>query len=197
MIDGDIDEWGPTANPINYVVYGSGAWFGIGDLSALFYVQWDATYLYLAYHITDDAFVQEASGETLYRGDSVEIQFDRDLAGDLASISLSEDDYQMGVSPGNFASQASEAYLWFPESQAGPLSNVDIAASKTSEGYDLEVRIPWLILDISPQRGNHFGFAASLSDNDQSGVEAQQSLISNVRTRAYDDPTSWGTLILE
>jgi hypothetical protein len=36
-----------------------------------------------------------------------------------------------------------------------------------------------------------------LSDNDQSGVEAQQSLISNVRTRAYDDPTSWGTLILE
>lgn len=196
-IDGVLDEWGAEANPINYVVYGSGAWFGIGDLSALLYVQWDAAYLYLAYHITDDAFVQLASGETLYQGDSVEIQFDRDLAGDFNSTTLSADDYQIGVSPGNFSDLVSEAYLWFPESQAGPLNSADIAARSSSDGYDLEARIPWLIFDVAPQPGDHFGFAASLSDNDQSGAEVQQSLISSVRTRAFDDPTSWGTLILE
>jgi hypothetical protein len=192
-----LEEWGPSAYPINYVVYGSNAWFGIGDLSALLYAQWDAAYLYLAYHITDDALVQMAAGETLYRGDSVEIQFDRDLAGDFNSTSLSTDDYQIGVSPGDFSSQTSEAYLWFPKSQAGSLTNVDIAARTTTDGYDLELRLPWLIFDLSPQRGDHFGFAASLSDNDRSGEEVQQSLVSSVRTRAYDDPTSWGTLILE
>ncbi len=196
-IDGDLEEWTGQSYSVDELVFGAAEWRGPSDLSGELFLAWDMDSLYLGVRVTDDAFVQTATGELLYRGDSLEIQLDGDLAGDFSRTSMDGDDYQIGISAGDFTSLPGQAYRWFPESKAGPLPQVDVAARRTPAGYDVEAAIPWSVFLVSPQAGERFGFTFSISDNDTSGAAEQQSLVSSVASRRFDDPTSWGTLILE
>jgi len=178
-IDAILNEWTSGSFNANSVVYGASSWGGSTDLSAICYAGWDLTNLYLALKVFDSTFAQISSGVYLFRGDSVELQFDRDLVADYYTYSQSSDDYQIGFSPGNF----------------GSLS-VIVASRDTPQGYEMEIKIPWATFGITPSAGSYFGFALSVSDNDQVGVAAQESMVSSVSTRVWGDPTSWGTLYL-
>ena len=198
VIDGDLSEWSTTAYTANETVPLAGNnWTGASDLSATFYIGWDVNYLYLAVSRTDDTFVQISWGRYMYRGDDVEIQLDTNLAGDYYTTYLSSDDYQIGLSPGNFGSMDTEAYRWYPRNLESWLYAVVVEAVLTSEGYDLEAKIPWSVFGVTPASGSRFGFALSLSDNDLVGSSTWQSMVSSVNTRRTADPTTWGTLILE
>ena len=197
-LDGDLSDWAGSPYLADKVLaYASGGWTGPSDLSASYYVGWDTAALYLGVQRTDDTFVQVSSGRYMYKGDDVEIQLDLDLPGDYHSTSLSADDYQIGLSPGNFGSLGEEAYLWYPRWLEQRLGSVQVSALKTAYGYDLEARIPWTVFGITPVEGQALGFALSLSDNDLSGLATWQSMVSSVETRRLADPTTWGTLILE
>lgn len=196
VIDGDLSDWSADQYGVNNVVFGASNWTGGSDLSGTYSVGWDSAHLYLAIRVTDDKFVQLSRGASIYKGDSAEILLDTNLAGDFSSASLSTDDYQIGLSPGNLDSIQPEAYRWFPSSVAGALSSVDIAAVKTDAGYDLEARIPWAVFGVTPLSGDHYGFVLSISDDDLAGTAVQQSLASSVSTRVLTNPTTWGTLVL-
>ncbi len=197
-IDGDLGEWSTASCSANETVpYAGSGWSGPSDLSATIYIAWDMDYLYIAVKRTDDTFVQTSWGRYMYKGDDIEIQLDTDLAGDYYTVSMSQDDYQIGLSPGNFGSLDAEVYRWFPRSLEARVDSADIAAVKDGNGYKLEVKIPWSAFGLTPTAGSHFGFALSLSDNDTTGVSTWQSMVSNVNTRRATDPTTWGTLILE
>jgi len=198
IIDGDISGWSTTAYSAEETVpYAGDNWTGASDLSATFYIGWDTDYLYLAVNRTDDTFVQVSWGRYMYRGDDVEIQLDTDLAGDFHSAVMSGDDYQIGLSPGNFDSLESEAYRWYPRYLESWLRTVVVEAGRKDGGYVLEAKIPWTVFDVTPADGTRFGFALSLSDNDTVGTSSWQSMVSSVNTRRVTDPTTWGTLILE
>ena len=92
----------------------------------------------------------------MYRGDDVEIQLDIDLDGDFSSTLVSSDDYQLGFSPGNFGSLSPEAYRWYPRSLEAYLTSVAVDAVQTASGYDLEARIPWVVLGMTPAEGMHY-----------------------------------------
>jgi hypothetical protein len=197
-IDGDLGEWTSTLYVVNETAPHAGEnWTGETDLSATFYIGWDVDYLYLGVKRTDDTFVQISWGRYMYRGDDIEIQLDTDLAGDFDMVTMSGDDYQVGLSPGNFGSIASEAYRWYPRYLESWLTTVVLEAVETKRGYDLEAKIPWSVFDITPMGDSRFGFAISLSDNDIPGTSDWQSMVSSVNTRRVTDPTTWGTLILE
>lgn len=196
-VDGDVAEWGTLASSVGECTYGCSSWTGEGDARAAYAWGWDGTFLYLAIAVTDDVHVPGPRGETMYRGDIVELQFDADLDGDFTQGFMSLDDSQLGLSPGDFATRAPEAYRWYPTLYSGGAASVWVRAAETSGGYTLEASIPWTILGAMPQSGVRFGFALSLSDNDSPGGAAQQTLVSSVRSRTLLDPTSWGTLILE
>lgn len=197
-IDGDLSDWTTTPYTANETAPLAGDnWTGTNDLSATFHIAWDANYLYVAVQRTDDTFVQISWGRYMYRGDDVEIQLDTDLAGDYYTTSMSHDDYQIGLSPGNFGSLSPEVYRWFPRSLESWLTTADVAAQKSNGGYNLEGRIPWSAFNVTPTGGSHYGFALSLSDNDLVGSSIWQSMVSNVNTRRTVDPTTWGTLILQ
>jgi hypothetical protein len=197
VIDGNLSEWDSTSYVANQALsYANANWSGAADLSATYYLAWDADYLYLAVQRIDDTFVQVSTGRYMYRGDDVEIQLDANLSGDYASTSLSGDDFQIGLSPGNFGTLQPEAHLWFPRSLEKSLSSVQVKAVKSNGGYRLEAKIPWSTFGVTPQSGDRFGFALSLSDNDSPGVSTWQSMVSSVTTRRVADPTTWGTLIL-
>lgn len=196
-IDGDLGEWTSDLFSANEVTFGAGSRTGGSDLSAVYRLAWDSQALYIGLQVTDDRYVQEASGATLYRGDSAEILVDTNLGADFNSSSLSSDDYQIGFSAGgDLQSGAGEAYRWFPASRSSSLSLVDLAARRTPSGYTLEIRLPWAELEFTPSAGDQLGFVLSVSDNDQPNTAEQQSLVSSVSTRVLADPTTWGTLLL-
>jgi hypothetical protein len=154
--------------------------------------------LYLLVIVTDDVHTQADRGETLYRGDSLELQLDADLAGDFGAAQLNGDDHQLGLSPG-VDGASPEAWLWNPAEKRGVPSGVTLASRPHASGggYALEVAIPWQLFGVSPVAGDRFGLALNSSDNDSPGTTEQQTMISSVVTRRLLDPTSWGTLALD
>ncbi len=199
VLDGDWSEWKDITEeyPAATLVYGSSYWSNADDLAGSFHIGWDNNYLYIAVKVRDDVYVQNAAGENIFKGDSLEILFDRQLQADFYVNSLSPDDFQLGISPGRpDPSGTREAYLWLPSNIAGNRSGVTIAARQESGVYRVEAAIPWNVLETTPTAGAHYGFALSISDNDDPSSNAQQSMVSNVSTRRLTDPTTWGDLLL-
>lgn len=196
-LDGDWGEWTTTQYPANIVVYGLGNWEDSDDLESAFRIGWDNNYLYVAVKVRDDQYVQNVTGEDLYKGDSIELLLDIDLYGDYYSTSLSADDYQLGVSPGKGGTNGpKEAYLWFPTGAKGAKANVVIASVSEPGLYRVEFAVPWSVFGISPGANKHFGFAISISDNDDPGSNVQQSMVSHATNRTLTNPTTWGELVL-
>lgn len=197
-IDGSWSEWKDytTQYPVTYVVYGGSNWKGSDDLEASYAAVWDYDYLYIGVKVHDDKYVQNAEGQDLYLGDSIEILLDTNFNGDYYTQSLSSDDYQLGISAGNDDDVDKEAFLWFPSSKAGDRSSVDIGFT-TEEGlYRIEARIPWSVFSVTPAKGMHLGIAVSVSDNDDSEANKQQTMVSSAPNRHLLNPTTWGEIVL-
>lgn len=196
-INGYLGEWNLTKYGVTAVVYGANLWDNAADLSARVMVGWDAANLYLAAEVIDEDYEQNTGGVNLFKGDSLEVLLDTNLTADYYVNTLSADDFQLGISPGSpLPDEDPEAYLWFPAAIDGGRSQVTIAAVRTDDGYNVEVAIPWIVFEMVPQAGQHYGFALSISDNDIDGGIAQQSMISNVASRILANPTTWGDLLL-
>ena len=196
-INGYLGEWNLTKYGVTALVYGGNLWDNADDLSARVMVGWDTTNLYLAAEVIDEDYEQNTGGVNLFKGDSLEVLLDTNIAADFYVNYLTPDDFQLGISPGSpVPNEDAEAYLWFPAAIDGGRSQVDIAAVRTDDGYNIEVAIPWIVFEMVPQAGQHYGFAFSVSDNDIDGGIAQQSMISNVASRILANPTTWGDLLL-
>ena len=71
-------------------------------------------------------------------------------------------------------------------------------ASRLEDGvYRIEAAIPWSVFELTPAAGRHYGFALSVSDNDNGDENVQQSMVSNISGRHLTDPTSWGDFRLD
>jgi len=198
VIDAQGNDWpGTLPDAIDQVVFKAAGFNGPFNQGSRFAMGWDANNLYLYVVVQDSVHVQTQHGENLFRGDSLELQFDADLAGDFADTRLSPDDYQLGLSPGDNRTTP-EAYLWNPAGRAGVPSGINMASRAGSDaGYIFEAAIPWSFFGVSPTAGQHFGMALNVSDDDAPGTAIQQSMLSSVSTRQLLDPTSWGTLQLD
>lgn len=196
-LDGVWDEWKTTAYPARFVVYGKDKHENKEDLEGSYRIGWDSTYLYLAVKVIDDKYVQNATGADIFKGDSIELLLDTDLMGDLSSTSLSSDDYQLVISPGKGSTAGDkEAYLYYPSGNAGGRPQVKISSAGGDGTYRVEAAIPWSVFGITPASGQRYGFAISVSDNDNTSANEQQSMVSNVAGRALTDPTTWAVLTL-
>jgi hypothetical protein len=196
-MDGGWGDWDAEEYSANSVVYGRDNWKGSDDLSSTYKVQWDEDYLYIAWKVTDDKYVQESRHEDMYMGDSVEVLIDTAVQYDYWQRWLDWDDYQIGFSPGsNEIGERMEAYLWFPRSKEGTLSKAIYGVKKLSNGYRVTLGIPWKTLGVEPYTGMRLGFAASVSDDDSKKGGEQQTMVSSTSKRVLTDPTTWGDLIL-
>jgi len=197
VFDSIWDEWDATKYPAKNVVFGESDWKDSNDLEGSFAVSWNETYLYLAVKVLDDKYVQNASGQDIYKGDSIEILLDSNLYGDSTGTSLSADDFQIGISPGKGnIGENMEAYLWFPSGKSGKIDGALIASSKSDGIYRVEIGIPWKVFNITPASGQQYGFGLSISDNDNESENIQQSMVSNLKNRKLVDPTTWTVLTL-
>jgi hypothetical protein len=198
-LDGDWSEWKDitTEYPATNVVFGQNNWTNQDDLAGSFHVGWDNNNLYIAVKVRDDKYVQNATGENIFKGDSIEILLDTKLREDFYFSQLSADDFQLGLTAGRpDVNGTREAYLWFPTTIAGSKTSVKIASRAENGIYRLEAAIPWSVFEMTPAEGMHLGFALSVSDNDNPNENVQQSMVSNVAGRKLTDPTTWGDLLL-
>lgn len=198
VVDGNLQEWelAGLPNAIDKNVFGAANWQNSTDASGIFAVGWNEQALWLAVKVADDVLSQTESGVTLWKGDSLELQWDADLAGDFNDNTMSADDAQFGFSPGKVGG-APEVWRWMPQSVAGVPGGAQVAITAGGIGlaYQMEISLSWATLNASPQAGKLFGFALNISDNDQP-TAAQESMVSSVGTRLWGKPASWGTLRL-
>ena len=196
-IDASLEDWTLDRYRIENVVFGKRNYDGIDDISGRAMIGWDEKNLYLGIRVIDDKYLQKSRGSNLFMGDSLDILLDTDVPSDYYLGALNGDDYQLGISPGSPLSKENlEAYLWYPKSIEGERDEVKIAARSRGDGYIVEAAIPWSVFDVNPAVGHHFGFAYSISDNDNPNQNVQQSMVSFVPIRTLSDPTTWGDLIL-
>jgi hypothetical protein len=196
-IDGVWDEWKTTQYPLRSVVFGAKAWKNAADLSAAYRIGWDDNNLYIAVKVTDNKYVQNASGADLYKGDSLDLLFDAVPGDSTNATKLNDKDFQLGISPGKGeVGKDIESYLWLPEGDKGALSKVQVAAVSMPNGYRIEAAIPWATFGVKPADGQQYGFALSISDNDQEGKSVQEKMISTAPDRVLDTPSTWGVLTL-
>lgn len=201
-IDGSLGEWSnaPAVSSGNRV-YSVAGWDGTADCTAVWQLAWDDANLYVAVRVTDDTHVQNASGNLIYRGDSVDMQFDTNRQ-DGVSSSLGPDNFQITLSPGSFAGSGPAAFRYQGTDSGGILDapgghRVTVAAQQTGTGYTLEAAIPWPDLNLTPSPGLTIGLSLNANDNDTPGTAVQEVMLSNNPNRTLSDPTTWGTLTLE
>ena len=201
-IDAGLDDW-PADAPTyesSHLVFSNDNWDGTRDLTAVWRLGWDGQHLYVGVVVADDTHVQTQTGNQIFRGDSVDIQFDTERAGDFGPR-LSPDDYQITLSPGDFGDLAPAAFR-FRGTENGRIldapggHNVRIDARQTGDGYVLEAAIPWTDLDVAPRAGLVLGMALNANDNDTPETAVQEVMMSHIATRTLTDPTTWGTLVL-
>ena len=155
-LDGNLEEW-QAIPPLAvehkpHAVYGAGAWKGPRDLSYTVRSQWDEEALYLAVEVRDDTLLQEWRRGDMWEGDHVELWLDMDLYGDYTEAMNSADDFQLGLSPGNFGTLPPEAFVWVPSVPPDSLARIALGAQQTPKGYTLEVRLPADVLLQTLQR---------------------------------------------
>ncbi len=195
-IDGNWDDYNGLEHPISSIVFGYSNWTGEDDLIGAYRIGWDMNNLYLAVKVRDDVYAQNAAGDDLYKGDSIEVLLDADLYGDFSVNSLNADDYQLGISPGRSSvSGLKEAILWYPRAISGGRS-FPVASMSSAGVYRVEMAIPWSVFSITPFAGQHYGFAVSISDNDDPLQNLQQTMVSSVPGRKLTLPMTWGELVL-
>jgi hypothetical protein len=197
-LDGELGEWdGIAGQDLSYILSGAEAYEGMADIAGTVYAQWDERYLYLATRVLDDIHVQTQRGERMEWGDCLIIWLDTALAEDFDSAVADEDDYQIGLSPGNFAALPPEAVVWRPQRRADWDQAIRIAARQRSDGYSLEAAIPWSLLNRQPAAGSAFGFSVQLLDNDQPGAATQDTMLTGSPNFRPGVPTTFGNLLLD
>ncbi|MFP5503084.1 MAG: sugar-binding protein [Candidatus Sericytochromatia bacterium] len=190
---------------------------GMDDISGEVRLMWDPAHLYLHATVMDDRVVPGAAGRELYRGDHLAVWLDHDHDGDFGRIARSQDDWQIGFSPGRPA----QAHAWVPKPgrhglQVASRPHVD-PYSGGVYGYELEMAIPWADLGglppgLAPSEApaapvpltgeprryelalqGVVGLGLVLSDSDAQPQEL--AYVSNGGFR-WADPTSFNTLLL-
>ncbi|MEA2015197.1 MAG: sugar-binding protein [Actinomycetota bacterium] len=194
VIDGSIQEWNkfeifsafePTIKKENYTSH--------TDVSGTFYSCWDDDNFYIAIQVTDDVFSQNYTGNQINKGDSITIVLDTELEEDMQIPFYNSDDYQLDLSPGNFAGTLAEAFISWPSSS--PPGGVLISSTSLSNGYIIEASIPWYNFpNYIAEDESVIGFTISILDTDN--LDTTELVISSSKTFDLNNVSTLGAIAL-
>lgn len=196
-LDAEFDEWPGAWTPINAVVQGISHYDEPSDLSADFQIGWNSAALLFAVRVVDDVYRPGPGGTNQWRGDGLEIHFDRRLADDFSRTQADADDYQIGVAFDRDLTQL-RGYRWLPFARETALP-ITGAVRAVADGYHVEFIIPWDVFEedrLDTLTSVFYGFNLSVNDNDGNRPEQQTVLSFSPARTSHDNPTEWATLRL-
>ncbi|WP_375386262.1 sugar-binding protein [uncultured Microbacterium sp.] len=164
------------------------------DLTSTFRVTWDESALYVTEERKDDVVNFTESSEALYVSDAIMLFLDTD--GKKTGTTYLDGDYALLAAASDPVGQ-SRVYLREGHNTGDftdPLASATIASTIRSDGYTLELAIPWSALsvtELTPADGTEYGFTLLGTDNDGGGDWGQI-----MWAGTGDEQSSWATLRL-
>ena len=188
-INGVQDNWpGLPAEQITRLVLGTEAQ-GVKPASGDFRLAWDETNLYLLAHIKDPTPMQnEATGDGLWQGDSIEIFIGQ---GNLTQGgALAFGDRQVLLSARK--SDDGTRFFWNNAPAQFPI-HMAIERDVTGEGYTIEAAIPFAGLGFQPRPNQELLFDIGFNDT----TNGRRQFMWNGGARNSGDRGAWGRARLE
>lgn len=188
-IDGDLRDWqGGLFNVISVpenISSGREYWQDPSDTSAMTSFAWDDQYLYVAAHVFDDVLERNCEISKGYASDCFEFFLGTSV----------KNHRQFFMAPATNNHQYNQAQAWCKELKSD--AGIKIQSSKTQNGYDLEIAIPWanVLADFTPQFGKKLIMSFQVCDVDTQGRPTETRM--NWESGNWQKPELWGNLILK
>ncbi|MFN6946036.1 MAG: glycosyl hydrolase family 8 [Cytophagaceae bacterium] len=182
VIDGTIDAvWGiHSAGDAPNLIRGTVA--NDADLSAEWKMMYDNNFLYVLAVVTDDARKSEG-GANVWEDDGIEIYID---IGNDKNGTYGANDYR-------YAFRWNDPVVY--EAQHGNTAGVQYAQSNTTDGYIMEIAIPWGILGGTPTPGTLMGFDFHVNDDDPGTAGRDGKIAWNaIEDEVWNNPSLMGTV---
>ncbi len=148
MVDGNADDWADVPSSVKLgkgsflaSFRGETKWSGEKDLSGVMRFCWKPNGIYLCAQVTDDVFMQKDSGIDCFYGDHLELFMDLKPEDAGNGNDFGDGQFQILVTPGDFANIKPQAILAFPEQFE--LAEAQCASTRQEGGWTVEAFIPW------------------------------------------------------
>lgn len=183
LIDGNIDNVWMHASvlPLSAEKVITPTVTDANDLSGTVKLLWDNTYLYALSTVVDDAKYNDSQNS--YEDDAIELYFD--INNEKSSTYDANDvQYSFGWNDGTVVGSLPSG-----RSTAG----ITYSVVNTTNGYQIEARIPWTTLQGTPEIGKLIGFDFMINDDDN-GTGRDGKLSWNAGAdEAWQDASLFGT----
>lgn len=151
------------------------------DLSGSWTSLWDSNYVYFFVEVIDDSKIND-SGTTWYKDDGIEIYIDSDNS--KSEIYDGTNDFQY-------------TFKWndtvVSEQKLDATTGITFVISNTVNGYNLEVKLPWSTLELSPQTDSLIGLDVHINDDDNGGDRDAKLAWKAIEDDSWMNPSTFGT----
>ncbi len=147
---------------------------------------YDATNLYVLVEVKDNAKFND-SGASWYDDDAVELFIDGDNSKGSAYDGVN--DFQLGF-------RYNDGVINVGGNSVNRTAGITFAIQNVAGGYNLEAKIPWSTIGVTPQVGSQLGFEIAVDDDDNGGARDAQVAAFSSTTTAYANPSVFGSVYL-
>ena len=169
VIDGDAADWGDGGLQVTSLPGPKGVLRAPENLDASFRLAWSPEGLLVLARITDNVLWESANTDRLYEGDSIEL-FMTPRIGENES-------FQVIMAPATRKKYRRARYRFYDRRKKtkGTKLAIQVKSSVTSDGYVMEVLLPWSNLGIKPDLGREFGLQIFVNDSDGGRIRGPQA----------------------
>jgi uncharacterized protein YjdB len=147
---------------------------------------YDNTNLYVLVEVKDNNKFND-SGASWWEDDVVEIFIDGDNS--KGSAYDGQNDFQLGF-------RYNDAAINIGGTSVTRTTGIAFAIQNVTGGYNLEVKIPWTTIGVTPGLGNKIGFEVEVDDDDNGGTRDSQVSAFATTSNAWSTPSVFGTVYL-
>lgn len=170
-------------------------WQGPSDAAMEVYSAWTQKGLYLAAVVTDDEVISTVRDEEIWHQDSIEIYLDTRLPQYFAKPSYTAGAYQLFIRP----PVNGRGPVFITNPRDGRLTGVQIAGMRTTDGYVVEMLLPWTSLPFPEMKhGSLIGLQCAVNDYDSRDGGRRQPRMLSYRgvSNLFADPQNCLSLAL-
>jgi uncharacterized protein YjdB len=147
---------------------------------------YDNTNLYLLVEVKDNNKFND-SGTSWWEDDVVEIFIDGDNSKGASYDGVN--DFQLGF-------RYNDATVRVGGNSVNRTTGIVFAMQNITGGYNLEARIPWSTIGVTPAAGNRIGLDVEVDDDDNGGVRDSQVSAFATNSTAWSTPSVFGSVYL-